>query len=97
MSFIGNVFKKKPWVTASEIATAELCPYQIYLRQSGATVNAKAQINRSYGNQMHEKYNESKKIQRRDKHWLKLVFIDAALLLTLLIGFILLAYYLTHK
>ena len=97
MSFIGKAVREKPWVTASEIATAELCPYQIYLKQSGATVSTKAEIKRSYGNQMHERYNESKKIQRRDSHWLKPMLIDAAILLTLLIGFILLAYYLSHK
>jgi len=48
---------KTPWVTASDVATAEICPYQLHLKQMGAKTSAESIQRAQYGNAKHDEFN----------------------------------------
>jgi len=50
--------REKPWVTASEVGTADICPYQLYLKQKGVKRSEESVQSIRRGNVKHEQYNE---------------------------------------
>lgn len=52
---------RTPWVTASEVATVEICPYQLYLKESGKSVSKDSKKRARRGNNAHDEFNISHK------------------------------------
>jgi len=46
-------------VTASEVAIAEICPYQLYLKKNGAKESKESLKRARYGNTKHSGYNKT--------------------------------------
>lgn len=76
------------WVSASQIAQAEYCPYQLYLQSQGESLSDEARDRMDRGNLDHLKFGKAaNEPQSRVSRWLLLAFLTMLLIALIALNF----------